>query len=262
MGSMKVFSIFNQKGGVGKTTTAVNFSIGLARKGLRVLAIDLDPQGSLSIALGYPDPDSFSATITTCLTHIIQEVDFEPSMGILTHAEGIDLMPANIELASLEIALVSEVSREQVLLQYLEKLDGMYDAVVIDCSPSLGMVVYNALTCADEVIIPVQAEYLSMKGMELLFQTIGKVKRKLNRRLEICGVLITMANLRTSYNKEILQMLQETYGEHVRIFEKVVPYSVRAAETTAEGKSIFLHDPLGKVAEAYASMIEEVLGDD
>lgn len=256
---MKIYGIVNQKGGVGKTTTAVNFAIGMAQAGKRVLAIDLDPQGSLTMALGYADPDQFSVTVSTLFEKIVQEQPLEPGEGILHHEEGIHLLPANIELAGLEIALVSEVSREQILAQYLEGLEEQYDVVVLDCSPSLGLITFNALSCADEVIIPVQAQYLSLKGMEQLFATIGKVKRKLNKNLSICGVLITMVNLRTTYNKEILTMLKTTYGDQVRIFEGVVPYSVRASEASSEGKSIFRHDPQGKVAESYRSLIQEVL---
>lgn len=263
---METYVIVNQKGGVGKTTSAVNFAIGLARQNKKVLAIDLDPQGSLSIALGIEDPDRLSVSITTILEKIMVEEDFEPRLGILSHQEGIDFMPANIELASLELSLVSEVSREQILNLYLEKLEDeledLYDYIVIDCSPNLGLVTYNALTCADQLIIPVQAQFLSLKGMEQLFQTIGKVKRKLNKQLEISGILITMVNTRTTYNKEIVSLLHETYGEQLRIFSQVIPYSVRASESSSQGESIFAYEPKGKIAQAYESLIQEVLQDE
>lgn len=263
---METYVIVNQKGGVGKTTSTVNFAIGLARQNKKVLAIDLDPQGSLSIALGIEDPDQLSVSITTILEKIMEEEDFEPRLGILSHQEGIDFMPANIELASLELSLVSEVSREQILNLYLEKLEDelqdLYDYIVIDCSPNLGLVTYNALTCADQLIIPVQAQFLSLKGMEQLFQTIGKVKRKLNKKLEISGILITMVNTRTTYNREIVSLLHETYGEQLRIFSQVIPYSVRASESSSQGESIFAYEPKGKIAQAYESLIQEVLQDE
>lgn len=256
---MEIYAIVNQKGGVGKTTTAVNFAVGLAKSGKKVLAVDLDPQGSLSIALGCADPDTLPITVSTIMEQIMADKPFDPKEGILHHDEGIDFLPSNIELAGLEISLVSEVSREQVLSIYLEELEDVYDVVVIDCSPNLGLITYNALSCADQLIIPVQAQFLSLKGMEQLFQTIGKVKRKLNKRLAIAGILVTMVNMRTTYNKEIISLLHDAYGEHIRIFSQVVPFSVRASESSSLGKSIFAYDPQGKVAEAYESLIQEVL---
>lgn len=259
---MKIFSICNQKGGVGKTFTAMNLAVGLARHGQRVLAVDLDPQGSLSISMGISDPDELDCTISNKLSYLIAEEEehFDPKEGILVHEEGVHYLPSNIELADMEIALVTALSREHLLGKYLDMVAEDYDAVVIDCSPSLGLVTINALACSDQVIIPVQAQFLSIKGMEQLFRTIHRVKRKLNRSLEISGILITMANQRTKDCKEMVNTLYEKHGEKVRIFESIVPVSTRAMETSRKGSSIYKHDPHGKVSTAYENFVDEVLG--
>jgi chromosome partitioning protein len=256
---MKTIAIVNQKGGVGKTVTAVNLAIGLANEGKRVIAIDLDAQGSLTVSLGYNEQDKMDTTVSTVLEKIIEDKPIAPSEGILHHEEGIDLLPANIELSGLEVTLVNTMSRECVLREYLKTISNSYDIAVIDCSPSLGMLTINALTAADELIIPVQAQYLSIKGMEQLFRTIGRVRKQLNPILKIGGVLITMADMRTNYTKDIINLLYDTYGSKIRIFESIIPLSVRAAEMSAEGKSIYLHDPNGKVATAYKGLIKEVV---
>ncbi len=262
---MKIYSICNQKGGVGKTFTTLNLAIGLARQGQRVLAIDLDPQGSLSISLGILDPDQLDLTVSSKLAHFTMEDDdavFDPRAGILSHPEGIDYLPANIELADMEISLVTTMAREHLLGKYLDLLEDDYDVVVIDCSPSLGLVTINALSCCHEVIIPVQAQFLSVKGMEQLFRTLYRVKRKLNRSLDIAGILITMANQRTKDYKDTISTLYEKHGEDVRIFKSIVPVSTRATETPKRGTSIFKHDPGGKVAAAYEDFVLELLGED
>ena len=256
---MKTIAIVNQKGGVGKTVTAVNLAIGLANEGKRVIAIDLDAQGSLTVSLGYNEQDKMDTTVSTVLEKIIEDKPIPPSEGILQHEEGIDLLPANIELSGLEVTLVNTMSRECVLREYLKTISNSYDIAVIDCSPSLGMLTINALTAADELIIPVQAQYLSIKGMEQLFRTIGRVRKQLNPNLKIGGILITMADMRTNYTKDIINLLYDTYGSKIRIFESIIPLSVRAAEMSAEGKSIYLHDPNGKVATAYKGLIKEVV---
>lgn len=179
--------------------------------------------------------------------------------GILKHEEGIDLMPGNIELSGLEVSLVNVMSREVVLRSYVELVKDRYDYILIDCMPSLGMITINAFACADSILIPVQAAYLPVKGLEQLIKTIGKVKRQINPKLEIEGILLTMVDSRTNYARDISAMLVENYGSKVRIFENSIPISVRAAEISAEGVSIFQHDPKGKVAGAYQSLTEEVL---
>jgi chromosome partitioning protein len=255
----KIKAIVLQKGGTGKTTTAVNFGIGLARQGKKVLLADIDPQGSLTVSLGYPQPDELQVTLATILGKVINDQPFSPQEGILHHAEGVDLMPANIELAGIEVSLVNAMSRETILRQYLESVKRQYDYVILDCAPSLGMLTINALAAADSVLIPVQAQYLPAKGLEQLLQTINKVRRQINPKLKIDGILLAMVDSRTNYTKEISTLLRETYGGKIKVFATEIPHSVRAAEISAEGKSIFAHDPNGKVAAAYQELTKEVL---
>ena len=258
----RIIAVANQKGGVGKTTTAGNLGIGLAGKGKKVLLIDADAQGSLTASLGFTEPDSLDYTLATVMAKIINDEEIDPAEGILHHEEGIDLMPGNIELSGLEVSLVNAMSRERILREYLRKVKGSYDYILIDCMPSLGMVTINAFTGADSVLIPVQAAYLPAKGLEQLIKTIKKVKKQLNPKLRIEGILMTMVDGRTNYAKEIMQILSDGYGKDVRFFTNNIPLSVRAAEISAIGVSIYEHDPKGKVAAAYRSLTEEVLADE
>lgn len=199
----KVIAIGNQKGGVSKTTSTSNLGIGLARKGQRVLVIDSDAQGSLTASLGYTEPDELEVTLATVLGKIINDEEIQPGEGILHHEEGIDLMPANIELSGLEVSLVNVMSRELIMRQYIETVKDQYDWILIDCMPSLGMITINDFACADSILVPVQAAYLPVKGLQELIKTIGKVKRQLNPNLTIEGILLTMVDSRTNYAKSL-----------------------------------------------------------
>ena len=255
-----ITAICNQKGGVGKTVTAVNLGIGLAREGKRVLLVDMDAQGSLTASLGYKRPDQMEDTLAEILGRVIADEPLSPGEGIIHQAEGVDLLPANIELSGLEVTLVNTMSRETILRDYLNNVRDQYDVILLDCCPSLGMLTINALAAADSVVIPVMAQFLSIKGLEQLIRTIAKVKRQINPGLSIAGILITMADMRTNYAKDIVELLHATYDGKLHIFDSIIPLSVRAAETSAEGKSIYLHDPSGKVAAAYAAFTKEVMG--
>lgn len=251
----KVIALANQKGGVGKTTTAVNLGIGLARQGKKVLLIDADAQGNLTDSLGWNEPDKLPVSLATIMSKVIMEEPIVPDEGILHHAEGVDLMPANIELSAMEVSLVNTMSREIVLRNYLKEVKGKYDYVLIDCMPSLGMITVNALAAADSVIIPVQSHYLPAKGMSQLLQTINRV----NPNLKIEGALLTMVDNRTNFAKEISSLLRDSYRDKLRIFKTEIPLAIKAAETSAEGKSIYIHDAHGKAAAAYEALTKEVM---
>jgi len=255
----KIIALANQKGGVGKTTTAVNLGIGLARQGKKVLLVDADAQGNLTDSLGWNDPDKLSVTLATLMTKIIMDEPIEHGEGILHHAEGVDLMPANIELSAMEVSLVNTMSREIVLRNYLNEVKKNYDFILIDCMPSLGMITVNALVAADSVIIPVQAHYLPAKGMSQLLQTINRIKKNINPDLKIEGALLTMVDTRTNFAKDISFVLRRDYGDKLRVFKTEIPLAIKAAETSAEGKSIFEYDRNGKAAAAYEVLTKEVL---
>lgn len=254
-----IIAVVNQKGGTGKTTTTENLGVGLALEGKKVLLVDTDPQASLTVSLGNPCPDDLSPTLSDLMGKIMMENPITPDEGILHHPEGVDLVPSNIELSGMEVALVNAMSRETILRQYLDTVKQNYDYILLDCMPSLGMLTVNALAAADNVLIPVQAAYLPAKGLEQLLGTINKVKRQINPKLRIEGILLTMVDSRTNYSKDISNLIRESYGGKLKVYKTDIPRSVRAEEISAEGTSIFKHDPKGKVAEAYKILTKEVL---
>ena len=256
---MQILSISNQKGGVGKTTTSAALSAAIANKEKRVLLVDLDPQANLTMMLANHSPDTIPVTVADVLAKVIDDRPISPGEGIIKIDEHIDLLPSNIQLSGLETSLVNAMSRENILKTYLSEIKHKYDYVIIDCMPSLGMLTINALAASDSVIIPVQPHFLSAKGLELLLRTIGKVRRQINPNLKVDGILMTMVDKRTNFTREIMGLLQETYGDQIRIFKSEIPISIRAVEASADGKSIFEYDPKGKVAIAYDAFAKEVM---
>lgn len=208
MSNCKVIALTNQKGGVGKTTTAVNLGVGLAQQGKKVLLIDADAQANLTMALGYNRPDDLPFTLATVMQDIIDDKTVDVSQGIIHHKESVDLIPSNIELSGLEVRLINALSRESVLKTYVNEVKRDYDFVLIDCMPSLGMITINSLAAADSVVIPTQPHYLSAKGLELLLRTVSKVKRQINPRLRIDGILMTMVMPRTNISKDIISSVK------------------------------------------------------
>ena len=254
----KVFVITNRKGGCGKSFTTASLAVGLARQGKKVLCIDTDNQHSLTVSMGVKEPDKLPVTLKTIIMDIIDENEIYPTAGIIHHEEGVDLLPANNSLTGIELTLAPLLGRETILKQYIETVRPLYDYIIFDTCPTLDMLAINALAAADSAIIPVMPKFLDAKGLELLLKSIAQMRRHINPHLKIGGILLTMVDRRANITKGIISMIEQAYGESINIFKAPIPHSVRVVETSATGKSIFEHDPNGKVAAAYASLAEEV----
>ena len=250
MSKAKVISVLNHKGGVGKTTTTINLGGALRQKGYKVLLIDLDGQANLTESLG------FSAELPQTIYGAMKG---EYDLPIYEHKDGLSVVPSCLDLSAVETELINEAGRELILAHLIKGQKEKFDYILIDCMPSLGMMTINALVSSDSVLIPVQAAYLPVKGLQQLIKTILTVKKRLNRKLAIEGILLTMVDFRTNYARDIASRVHTTYGSQIEVFENVIPMSVKAAETSAEGKSIYMHCPKGKVAEAYKNLTQEVL---
>lgn len=259
-----IIAIVNQKGGVGKTTTTLNLGYALAETGKKVLLIDFDPQSSLTVCMGYDDPDSLPCTIATLMQRMMEDMDLpEDYRYIYHHASNtgiaLDFIPSSMELSAVDVSLVNTVCREAVLKGILSELKEDYDYIIIDCSPSLGMLTINALVAAHSVIIPVTPEYLSAKGLEILLKNILRVKRKINPDLKVEGILFTMFKERMRLTQTVEEIVSETYGQAVGIYETRIPYSIKVGESNLQSKSIIQYSRQNKVSLAYKSLVKEVV---
>ena len=262
MSKCKTIAIANQKGGVGKTTTAFSLGVALANNNKKVLVVDADPQANLTTYMGFYDEDNIDVTISTLMERYIDDQDIKPEEAILHHQENIDLIPSNLNLSMTESNLLNAMSREYAMKNCLSELKSKYDYIIIDCMPSLSMITTNALATADEVIIPVQSQYLSARGMGNLLNIISKVKRQINKELKVGGILLTLVDSRTKLPNTIKQELEKNYGNIVKLYDTHIPCAIKTAESTSKGKSIFAYDKSSKVAQAYSSFAKEVLQDD
>lgn len=255
----KTIALINQKGGVGKTTTAFALAAGLQRAGKRVLLIDADSQASLTVMLGVEDTDALSYTLPDALDLVVADAEISPSTGLLQHVEGMRLLPASIALAATEQKLFQVMQRETILKTLLAAYQEDYDYIIIDCLPSLGLLAVNVLTAADSVIVPVQTQFLSVRGLEQLFSSIGLVRSKLNPRLNLDGILFTMVEPQTRDHRETEQAIRDAYGNAVHIFDTQIPKAVSVREASRSGHSLFEFAPQSPATQAYGAFVKEVL---
>jgi chromosome partitioning protein len=268
-GDIKIMSITyavsNQKGGCGKTSLCLNLGASLARMGYKVCTVDCDPQANATMALGYQQPDELQVTLPHILNEIInnsgktENSELIQKREYILNAQGMDLVPSSIELAGIENILINTISRENILKKFIAYIKDEYDFLLLDCMPSLNFVTINALNAADRILIPMQPQFFSAKGLELLLSTVANVRENLNPNLTIEGALITMFDSRLKFHSEVVDIVKNVYGCYFRIFETRIPVSVRVTETQAQGRSIFDHDPRGRIAKAYAAFSKELI---
>ena len=256
----KTIAICNQKGGVGKTTTALNLGAGLSREGRRVLLIDSDPQSDLTTSAGI-EADSVEKSLGRLMYLATENYKPDVKDTIIHHEEGFDIIPSNLDLSSMETRLVNAMSREKVLDNLLKEVRKDYDYILIDCMPSLGMLTINALTAADSVIIPVQAQYLPAKGMTQLLRSIDMVRSHTNENLKIDGIVMTLVDGRTNLARDVINAIRTNYGMNIRIFDAQIPVAVRAAEASKTGMSLFKYDAQSKATKGYEALTKEVIAD-
>lgn len=262
MSRCKTIAIANQKGGVGKTTTAFSLGVSLANNNKKVLIVDADPQANLTTYMGYYDENELPVTLSTLLERYIEDKEINSEEAILHHQEKVDLIPSDLSLAMTESNLQNAMSREYAMKNCLSSLKDKYDYIIIDCMPSLSMITTNALACSDQVIIPVQSQYLSARGMGNLLNIVSRVRRQLNKELKVGGILMTLVDNRTKLPFTIRKELEINFGNIVKLYDTQIPFAVKTAESTSKGKSIFAYDKNSKVAEAYSQFAKEVLRDD
>lgn len=255
----EIIALANQKGGVGKTVTSMNLGVSLSQSGKKVLLIDHDPQGNLTSACGYRDRKLYSLSINDVYSGIIKDLSIPLDELILHTDEGVDLVPANLDFSGIELMLTNVMSRETVLKRFITTIKDKYDYIIIDTNPTLGLLPINALTASTSVIIPVQAEPFAVDGMGALLQSVFKVRELFNPDLKIGGVVITMADERTNLCKQIDNQIREQYGNHIHIFNTVIPRRTKISESTGVGESSLKYDPSGDASLAYLKLSKEVV---